>query len=172
MKCAVTTLDNKKSGDIDLDDAVFGLPVRADLLSRMVNWQLAKRRSGNHKVKRRNEIRGSTAKIYRQKGTGRARHGSRGVSQFVGGGSAFGPVVRSHAHDVPKKVRRLALRCALSAKQADGKLVVVDSLALESHKTGELAKKMAGLGWSSALVIDGAEVDDQFALPAASQDRW
>ena len=163
MKCAVTTLDNKKSGDIDLDDAVFGLPVRADLLSRMVNWQLAKRRAGTHKTKIRSEITGSTRKLYRQKGTGRARIGAGDVSQYRGGGRAFGPVPRDHAHGLPKKVRKLALKTALSAKAADGKLVVLDGAKAGKAKTGDLAKKLSALGWSSALVIDGAAVDDGFA---------
>ena len=164
MKCAVTTLDNKKSGDIDLDDAVFGLPLRADLLFRMVNWQLAKRRAGTHKTKGRSEVAGSTRKLYRQKGTGRARIGAGDVTQYRGGGRAFGPVPRDHAHGLPKKVRKLALKTALSAKAADGKLVVLDGAkAGKVNKTGELAKKLSALGWTSALVIDGASVDDGFA---------
>ena len=126
MKCPVISIDNKKVGDIDLDDAIFGLPERADLLARVVNWQLAKRRSGNHKSKNRSEIAGTTAKPFRQKGTGRARQGTKKAPQLRGGGKAFGPVVRSHEHSVPKKVRRLALRTALSAKQSEGKLIVLD----------------------------------------------
>ena len=159
MKCAVTTLDNKKAGDIDLDENVFGLPVRADLLARMVNWQMAKRRAGTHKVKTRGEVSGSTRKQYRQKGTGRARIGSGDVSQFRGGGIAFGPVVRKHDHALPKKVRKLALKTALSAKLADGKLVVLDSAKVEGAKTKELTAKLDKLGWTSVLLIDGAEVD-------------
>ena len=159
MKCAVTTLDNKKSGDIDLDDAIFGLPVRADLLSRMVNWQLAKRRAGTHKVKGRSEVSGSTRKQYRQKGTGRSRIGAGDVSQYRGGGRAFGPVVRKHEHGLPKKVRKLALKTALSAKAADGKLVVLDAAKLGDSKTKDLATKLGKLGWSSALLIDGEAVD-------------
>lgn len=166
MKCDVISLDNKKVGDIDLDETVFGLPVRADLLARAVNWQLAKRRAGTHKTKQRSEIAGTTAKPFRQKGTGRARQGSRKAPQMRGGGTVFGPVVRSHAHDLPKKVRRLALKTALSSKQADGKLVVLDAAALKEAKTGGLVKQLGKLGWGSALVISGAEVDRNFALAA------
>ena len=166
MKCPVTTLENKNAGEIDLDAAVFGLVPRADLLSRMVNWQLAKRRAGTHKVKRRSEITGTTARMYRQKGTGRARHGPPKVGLFRGGGRAFGPVVRDHGHGLPKKVRRLALKNALSAKLAEGKLRILDSAKIKAPKTGELVKKLGVLGWSSALVIDGAEVDRDFARAA------
>ena len=166
MKCAVTTLDNKKAGEIVLDDTVFGLPVRADLLSRMVNWQLAKRRAGTHKTKGRSEVSGSTRKQYRQKGTGRARIGAGDVSQYRGGGRAFGPVPRDHGHKLPKKVRKLALKTALSAKAAEGKLVVLDAAKLEQGKTTELAAKLGQLGWSSVLVIDGAAVDQGLARAA------
>ncbi len=163
MKCAVTTLDNKKSGDIELDDTVFGLPVRRDLLARTVNWQLAKRRAGTHKVKTRGEVVGSTRKLYRQKGTGRARVGAGDVSQYRGGGMAFGPKPRDHSHALPKKVRRLALKIALSAKAADGKLVVIDAAKGGKAKTKDMAAKFSQLGWSSVLVIDGAAVDAEFA---------
>ncbi len=166
MKCDVINLDNAKVGDIDLDDAVFAVEVRPDLMARTVNWQLAKRRAGTHKVKTRNEIRGTTAKPYRQKGTGRARLGSRKAPQLRGGGVVFGPVVRSHAHGLPKKVRRLALRSALSAKQAAGQLVVLESTELAQPKTGDLAKRVKALGWGTALVVDGAEVDANFARAA------
>jgi large subunit ribosomal protein L4 len=166
MKCAVTTLENKKAGDIELDDTVFGLPPRADLLSRMVNWQLAKRRAGTHKVKDRGEVNGSTRKKYRQKGSGRARIGAGDVSQYRGGGVAFGPKPRDHAHQMPKKVRKLALKTALSSKAADGKLVVIEEAKLSSAKTQDLAAKLGDLGWSSALVIDGAAVDQGFARAA------
>jgi large subunit ribosomal protein L4 len=166
MKCSVTTLDNKKAGEIVLDDTVFGLPMRADLLSRMVNWQLAKRRAGTHKTKGRSEVSGSTRKQYRQKGTGRARIGAGDVSQFRGGGRAFGPVPRDHSHKLPKKVRKLALKTALSAKAAEGKLVVLDAAKLEQGKTTELAAKLGQLGWSSVLVIDGAAVDQGLARAA------
>ena len=166
MKCPVTTLDNKKAGEIDLDDGVFGLPVRSDILARMVNWQLAKRRAGTHKTKGRSEVSGSTRKQYRQKGTGRARIGAGDVSQYRSGGRAHGPVPRDHDHKLPKKVRLLALRTALSSKVAEGKLVVLDSTKADKAKTKELAKRLTQLGWSSALVIDGAAVDGDFARAA------
>ena len=166
MKCDVISLENKKVGDIDLDDAVFGVDVRADLLARMVNYQLAKRRAGTHKSKTRSEVSGTTKKPFKQKGTGRARQGSSKVPQMRGGGKAFGPVVRDHAHKMPKKVRALALKTALAAKLADGKLVVLDQAKMAEGKTGMLAKSVAGLGWQSALVIDGAVVDENFARAA------
>ena len=162
MKCDVISLENKKVGDIDLDEAVFGCDVRKDILARAVNWQLAKRRAGTHKTKGRSEITGTTAKPFKQKGTGHARQGSKKVTQMRGGGVVFGPVVRSHAHGLPKKVRRMALRTALSAKQAEGKLIVLDKAEMKAPKTAELAKKVKALGWSSALVIDGAEVNENF----------
>jgi large subunit ribosomal protein L4 len=166
MKCPVTTLDNKKAGEIDLDDAVFGLPARKDILARMVNWQLAKRRAGTHKVKTRGEVSGSTRKLFRQKGTGNARMGSARTTQRRGGGTVFGPVVRDHSHELTKKVRKLGLKTALSAKAAEGKLIVIDEAALKAPKTAELAKKFAALGWSSVLIIDGAQVDGGFAKAA------
>ena len=159
MKCPVTTLDNQTSGEIELDDSIFALPVRKDILSRMVNWQLAKRRAGTHKVKSRGEVTGTTRKLYRQKGTGRARIGDGKVSQFRGGGVAFGPVVRDHAHKLPKKVRCLALKTALSAKAAEGNLVVIDDLAVENAKTKQMAAALAERGWTSVLLIDGLEVN-------------
>ncbi len=163
MKCDVISLDNKKVGDIDLDDAIFGVSPRADLLHRAVNWQLAKRRSGNHKTKQRAEISGSTAKPFRQKGTGRARQGDKKSPHMVGGGVAFGPVVRDHGHNLPKKVRRAAMRSALSAKQADGKLIILDEAKSSSGKTTELAKQLKAFGWKSVLVIGGNEVDVNFS---------
>ena len=166
MKCPVTTLDNKKAGEITLDDAVFGLPVRADILARMVNWQLAKRRAGTHKTKGRSEVSGSTRKLFRQKGTGRARAGSGDVSQRRGGGVVFGPTPRAYDHKLPKKVRQLALKTALSSKAAEGKLVVLEAATAEQPKTKELAARFSDLGWSSALVIDGAAIDDGFARAA------
>ncbi len=166
MKCAVTTLENKEVGEIDLDDAIFGLIPRADILARMVNWQLAKRRAGTHKVEGRSDVTGTTQRMYRQNGTGRARHGPPKVSQFRGGGRAFGPVLRSHAHKLPKKVRKLALKSALSAKAAEGKLVVIESAEVETPKTGELARRFGALGWSSALVIGGATLDEAFVRAA------
>ena len=166
MKCDVISLDNKKVGDIELDDVVFGAPARTDLVHRTVNWQLAKRRSGNHKTKQRAEVKGSTAKPFRQKGTGRARQGDKKAPHMVGGGVAFGPVVRSHAHALPKKVRRLALKSALSSKQANGKLVILDDATAKTPKTSDLAKQLKTLGWKSALVIGGAELDANFSIAA------
>lgn len=166
MKCDIISLENKKVGTIDLDDGIFGVPVRADLLSRMVNWQLAKRRAGTHKAKTLGEVSGTTAKPFRQKGTGRARQGSTRAPHMRGGGVAFGPVLRDHAHGLPKKVRKLALKTALSAKQAEGKLVVLESAKTDSAKTKDLAKALDKMGWGSALVIDGAELDQNFALAA------
>ena len=166
MKCAVTSLDNKKAGEIDLDESIFGLAPRADILARMVNWQLAKRRAGTHLVKNRGDVSATTKKMYRQKGTGRARHGAASVSQFRGGGRAFGPVLRDHAHKLPKKVRKLALKTALSAKAAEGKLVVLDAAKSKNGKTAELVRRLGVLGWSSALIIDGAAVDAGFARAA------
>ena len=162
MECEVLTLENKQAGKVNLSDEVFGVDVRRDILQRAVKWQLAKRQSGSHKTKERWEVRGTTGKMYRQKGTGRARHGSRRVSQFVGGGVTFGPRVRSHAHSLPKKVRRLALKCALSSKQTEGKLVVLDAAVLEKPKTKVLATHLLELGWQSALVIDGDQIDNNF----------
>jgi large subunit ribosomal protein L4 len=166
MKCPVIDISNKKVGDIDLDEAVFGLDARPDLLARIVDWQLAKRRAGTHKTKGRKEVAGTGAKPFRQKGTGRARQGSRQSPQQRGGGVVFGPVVRSHEYGMTKKVRRLALRTALSVKQADGKLIILDSAQAKTPKTTELAKHVADLGWNSTLVIDGAEVDANFARAA------
>ncbi len=168
MKCDVVTIENKKAGSIDLAEGVFGVPVRRDILARMVNWQRAKRRAGTHKTKVVSEIRGTTAKPYRQKGTGRARQGSLRSPQFRGGAVIFGPRVRDHAHDLPKKVRRLALRCALSSKQADGKLVVLDEAKIAEPRTGALVRRLDKLGWSGVLIIAGAEIDENFARAAAN----
>ncbi len=168
MKCDIISLDNKKVGDIDLDEAVFGLEVRRDILARVVNWQLAKRRSGNHKVKTRAEVKSTTAKPHAQKGTGRARQGTAKAPILRGGGVAFGPHVRDHAHGLQKKVRVLALKTALSAKQAEGKLVVLDKASLKKAKTAELAKRLDKLGWGSTLIIDGTETDDNFRRAAAN----
>ncbi len=166
MKLAVRTLDNAESGEIDLDDGVFGLTPRADILHRMVTWQLAKRRAGTHKTKSVGEISGTTKKPYKQKGTGRARQGSQRSPQFRGGARIFGPVVRSHAFDLPKKIRKLALKHALSSKVADGKLVVIEAARTESHKTKDLVQRLTGLGIGSALIIDGVAVDNNFLLAA------
>lgn len=166
MKCDVISLQNETVGSIDLDETVFGVPVRGDILARMVNWQLAKRRAGTHKTKGVAEVSGTTKKPFRQKGTGRARQGSARATQMRGGGIVFGPIVRDHAHTLTKKVRKLALKTALSAKQADGKLVVLDSTQLKEAKTRDLAKTLEKLGWKSALIIDGSEVDANFAKAA------
>jgi large subunit ribosomal protein L4 len=163
MKTTIISLDNKTVGEIDLAEAVFGLPVRTDILFRAVNWQLAKRQAGTHKTKGISEISGTTKKPFAQKGGGRARQGSLRSAQFRGGATIFGPVVRSHAHDLPKKVRKLALKTALSAKAKDGKLVVLDTAKTETPKTKDLAQRLAALGWSSVLFIDGA-LDGNFAL--------
>lgn len=166
MKCDVIDLANKKKGTIDLDDAIFGVEVRKDLLARTVNWQLDKRRSGNHKTKERAEVNGTKSKPFRQKGTGRARQGTTRAPQMRGGGVVFGPRVRGHATKLPKNVRRLALKSALSAKQAEGRLIVLDEAKAKSPKTAELAKALKALDWGKALVIDGAEVDINFAKAA------
>jgi len=167
MKLDVISLDGGKGGSIELSDAIFGIQdIRGDILQRMVTWQLAKRRAGTHKVQVRNEVSRTGKKMYKQKGTGGARHGSRRAAQFVGGARAFGPVVRSHAFDLPKKVRALALRHALSSKAKSGALVVVDTVALADPKTGALRAKLSTLGLTNALVIAGAEVDANFAMAA------
>lgn len=168
MKLDVISLENKKSGSVDLDDAIFGLDVRSDLLARAVNWQLAKRRAGTHAVKGRSDVAGGGKKPFKQKGTGSARQGTSRAPQMRGGGTVFGPTPRSYEHKLPKKVRKLALKTALSAKQASGKLVVVDTAELTAPKTADLNKKLAALGWGSALVIDGAEVNKNFALAAGN----
>src|SRR5665213_4331333 len=154
MKLNVTSLDNQGAGEIDLADAIFGLPVRKDILARMVNWQLAKRRAGTHKAKQIGDVQGTTKKPYKQKGTGRARQGSLRSPQFRGGAVIFGPVVRSHEFGLQKKVRRLALKTALSAKQKDGKLIVLDKASSSASKTKQLAKQFEALGWGSVLIID------------------
>jgi large subunit ribosomal protein L4 len=166
MKLAVTNLDSKEVGSIDLAEEVFGLPVRRDILARMVNWQLAKRRAGTHKTKGISDIQGTTKKPWRQKGTGRARQGSLRSPQFRGGAVIFGPVVRSHEFSLQKKVRRLALKTALSAKQAEGKLIVLDAATFAEAKTKALSQRFGKLGWSSVLIIDGPVVDENFARAA------
>jgi large subunit ribosomal protein L4 len=165
MKLDVIKLDGGKAGDIDLDEALFGLEPRADILHRVVRWQRNKAQAGTHKVKTRSETSYSTKKIYRQKGTGGARHGDRNAPIFRKGGIYKGPTPRSHAHDLPKKVRKLGLKHALSAKMAAGELVIIENAASEG-KTAALAKQMKNLGWKRALIIDGAEVDAGFAQAA------
>ena len=166
MKAAVKTLDNKSAGDIELADEIFGVPVRRDILARMVNWQLAKRRAGTHKTKGISDIAGTTAKPYKQKGTGRARQGSRRSPQFRGGATIFGPVVRSHEFGLQKKVRKLGLKTALSAKHGEGKLVVIDAARVSEAKTKALRARLDSLGWQSVLIIDGPAVDEGFARAA------
>lgn len=166
MKASVKNLANQEVGSIELDETVFGLPVRKDILARMVNYQLAKRRAGTHKTKLIGDIAGTTKKPWKQKGTGRARQGSLRSPQFRGGAVIFGPVVRSHAFDLQKKVRKLALKTALSAKAAEGKLIVIDQAAIDEAKTKVLAERFAALGWSSVLIIDGQELNEGFARAA------
>ncbi len=166
MKTDVITLDAEKAGEIDLDEAIFGLEPRADILHRVVRWQLAKRQAGTHATKTRGEVHYTSHKIYRQKGTGRARHGGRGANIFRKGGVTKGPQPRSHAHDLPKKVRQLGLKHALSAKHRDGGLIVVDKAELDEGKTKGLVARLAKLGWTKTLVIDGAEVNANFARAA------
>ncbi|HVJ55486.1 MAG TPA: 50S ribosomal protein L4 [Aliidongia sp.] len=166
MKLSITNLDSQEVGSIELDEAVFGLPVRKDILARMVNYQLAKRRAGTHKTKQIGDISGTTKKPWKQKGTGRARQGSLRSPQFRGGAVIFGPVVRSHAFDLQKKVRKLALKTALSTKQAEGKLIVIDQAAIDQPKTKLLVERFSKLGWASVLIIDGPEVDEGFARAA------
>ncbi|MFB0951702.1 MAG: 50S ribosomal protein L4 [Rhodospirillales bacterium] len=166
MKLDVVSLDNKKSGSIDLDDAVFGLEARKDLLARAVKYQLAKRRSGNHQTKGRSDVSATNAKPFKQKGTGRARQGTRVAPQMRGGGIVFGPHTRDHSHGLQKKVRKLALATALSAKCAEGKLVILDEAKMSAPKTSELVKKLATLGWGHTLVIDGEAIDENFARAA------
>ena len=167
MKLDVVTLDAGKAGSIELSDEIFGIAeIRGDILQRVVTWQLAKRRSGNHKIQVRNEVSRTGKKMYKQKGSGGARHGSRRAAQFVGGARAHGPVVRSHAFDLPKKVRALALRHALSSKAKDGSLIVVDTLTLKDAKTAALRTQLGAIGITHALVIGGAEVDKNFGLAA------
>lgn len=162
MKATIKNLNNDVVGEIELSDDVFALPVRTDILARMVNYQLAKRRAGTHKTKGISEIAGSTKKPWRQKGTGRARQGSIRSPQWRGGATIFGPVVRSHAHGLTKKLRKLALKTALSSKAAEGKLVILETAAAESHKTKLLAASLVKLGLSSALIIDGSNLDENF----------
>ncbi len=167
MKLSVIKLDGKAAGDVELSDAVFGITdIRGDILARYVNWQLAKRRAGTHKVQTRNENSRTGKKMYKQKGTGGARHGSRRAPQFVGGSRAHGPVVRSHAFDLPKKVRAMALRHALSSKAKAGTLVVLDAASLDSPKTGALRERFGKMGLTSMLIIAGAEVDNNLKLAA------
>jgi large subunit ribosomal protein L4 len=167
MKLDVIKLDGGKGGSIDLPDDIFGIEdIRADILQRCITWQLAKRRAGTHKIQVRNEVSRTSKKMYRQKGTGGARHGSRRAAQFVGGAKAHGPVVRSHAFDLPKKVRALALKHALSSKAKDGALIVLDAATVKEAKTAALRASLEKIGVTNALVIAGAEVDANLKLAA------
>ncbi|MEM8986968.1 MAG: 50S ribosomal protein L4 [Pseudomonadota bacterium] len=166
MKLDVVTLDAGKAGSVDLADEVFGLEPRRDILHRMVTYQLAKRQQGTHKAKERNEIAGSSKKIVRQKGSGGARHGNKKAPLFRGGGKAHGPRPRSHAIDLPKKVRRLALKHALSAKAGASELIVLDAANLSEPKTKGLVSSFAKLNLTNALIIDGPELDNNFRLAA------
>jgi large subunit ribosomal protein L4 len=166
MELKITTLDGEAAGSVELSDEIFGLEPRADLIQRCVNWQLAKRQRGTHKVKNRAEIMRTGKKLYKQKGTGSARHGSARANLFRGGGRSFGPLVRSHAHDLPKKVRALALRHALSAKAKDGGIIVVDKVSLDDGKTKTLKSRFAKLGLDNVLIVDGAEVEITFQRAA------
>jgi large subunit ribosomal protein L4 len=166
MQADVTTLDAKKAGTVELPDHVFGLEPRPDILHRMVRYQLAKRRGGTRSVQDRSEVNYTGAKLYRQKGTGRARHGSRRAPLFRGGGKAFGPKPRSHAIHLPKKVRALALKHALSTKVKSDTLIVIDKCELKEAKTKELKSRISKLGFGSVLIIDGAAVQEAFAKAA------
>ncbi len=166
MKADVMTLDASAAGSIELNDDLFALEPRADILQRMVRYQLSKRQAGTHKAKGRSEVNGPNKKIYKQKGTGQARHGNDKPPQFRGGGRAFGPVPRSHAHDLPKMVRALALKHALSSKAKANALIVLDKAELADPKTAQLRGKFEGLGLSNALIVDGAALQDNFAMAA------
>ena len=167
MKINVLAIDSKKSGSIDVSDSIFAMEPRADIVARVVKWQLAKRRAGTHKVKGRSEISRTTAKMYNQKGTGRARHGAASVVQFRGGGVVHGPQVRSHAHSLNKKIRSLGLRSAISAKQAAGKVTILDQLKADG-KTAALKQQLVKLGATNALIIGGETVDEAFGRAAAN----
>jgi large subunit ribosomal protein L4 len=164
MKLSVTTLDGKSAGTVDVSDEVFGLEPRIDLIHRMIRWQLAKRQQGTHDVKNRSEINRTKSKMYKQKGTGGARHGSKNAPLFRGGGRAFGPTPRSHAHDLTKKFRGLALRHALSSKVKGNALIVVDDVVAADAKTKALKAKFDNLGFANVLIIGGAEIDRNFTL--------
>src|SRR3954470_17824604 len=166
MEMKITTLEGKEAGSVTLSDAIFGLDPRQDLIQRYVNWQLAKRQAGTHDVKNRAEIWRTGKKMYRQKGTGGARHGAARVNLFRGGGRSFGPTPRSHAIGLPKKVRALALRHALSAKAKDGGIVVLADLAAKEAKTKALSAQFEKLGLANALIIGGAEIEENFGRAA------
>ena len=167
MEVAVKTLDGKSAGKASLDEAIFGIQeIRADILQRTVRWQLAKRQAGTHRTKTRSEVARTTKKFLRQKGSGGARHGSRNAPIFVGGGIAHGPKVRSHAHSLPKKIRRMALAHALSSKVQSKAIVIIDAAELETPRTKDLSAKLSGLGVTNALIVDGAELNENFTRAA------
>lgn len=168
MKIEISKLDGGNAGSVELSDEIFGLEPRADLLARMVRYQLAKRRAGTHKSKGRSEVDRSRKKIYKQKGTGGARHGAASAPQFRGGGKAFGPVVRDHTHDLPKKVRALALRHALSAKAKGSEIIVIEEATLAEPKTKLLREQFGKLSLSNVLIVGGTEIDANFGLAARS----
>ena len=163
MQVDVTSLSNKNVGKLELSDSIYGLPIRSDLLQRAVRWQLAKRQSGNHKTLTVTEIRGTTAKPWNQKGSGKARAGSVRSTQFRGGAVAHGPVIRSHSFKLPKKVRRLALKTALSSKKSDGNLFVIDNVTLDKPSTASLVASFKSLGWGSVLIVQGNDLDKNFS---------
>src|SRR6185369_7713379 len=166
MELKVTTLEGKEAGSVQLSDAIFGLEPRADIIQRCVQWQLNKRQAGTHKTQGRADVWRTGKKMYKQKGTGGARHGSARVPQFRGGGRAFGPLVRSHEIGLPKKMRALALKHALSAKAKDGGIVVIEKASVKDAKTKQLASQFEKLGWISTLIIDGAEIEQSFRTAA------
>lgn len=168
MKVAVKTIENKDAGEITLDDAIFGVEVRRDVLHAMVSYQLAKRRAGTHKAKTRTEVTGTGAKPWKQKGTGRARAGDLKRNIDRGGGVVFGPVPRSHAINMPKKARKLALKIALSSKLAEGKLIILDEAKAKDHKTKPMAKALEKFGFDSVLIVSGQEIDVNFARATAN----
>ena len=168
MKLAIHTLQGAEAGSVDLSDLIYGLEPRTDILYRCVRWQLAKRQQGTHQTQGRATIARTTKKLYKQKGTGSARHGSAKAPQFRGGGRAFGPVSRSHEHDLPKRVRALALKHALSAKVKDNQLIIIDQAEVANPKTKELRAHFEKMNLSHALIITGAEVQSNFALAARS----
>ena len=168
MELNVKTLEGKDAGKVSLSDAIFGLEPREDILARVIRWQLAKKQQGTHQAKGRADVARTGAKMYKQKGTGRARHHSARAPQFRGGGKAHGPVVRSHEHELPKKVRALGLKHALSAKAKSASIIIVDELTLAEVKTKALAASFASLGLTNALVIGGAELDNNFKLAATN----
>ncbi|MEZ5774004.1 MAG: 50S ribosomal protein L4 [Hyphomicrobiaceae bacterium] len=166
MKAEVKTLDAGSAGEIELADSIFGLEPRTDLLQRMVRYQLSKRQAGTHHAQDRSEVNVTGRKMYKQKGSGGARHGDKSAPQFRGGGKAFGPKPRSHAHDLPKRLRALCLKHALSAKAKASEIIVLDEAAAGEPRTGRLAERFGKLGLKSALIVGGAEIERNFTLAA------